>query len=93
MYKLKFHELALKEWGKLDSTVREQFKRKLAERLIEPRIEKDRLRTVENAYKIKLRSAGYRLVYLVKDDELCLLAIAVGKRDKKAVYKKMLERF
>ena len=37
-YKLRFHELALQEWHKPDSVPREQFKKKLAERLEEPRI-------------------------------------------------------
>jgi len=37
-YKLRFHVLALKEWHKLDAVLREQFKKKLAERLAEPRI-------------------------------------------------------
>ena len=35
-YKLRFHELALKEWRKLDPSLREQFKQKLAERLVQP---------------------------------------------------------
>jgi len=33
-----------------------------------------------------LRSTGFRLVYLVHDDSLVLLTIAVGIRDKSAVY-------
>jgi len=32
-YKLAFHPDALAEWRKLDATVSEQFKKKLAERL------------------------------------------------------------
>ena len=38
-------------------------------------------------YKIKLRSIGYRLVYEVQDKCLVVLIVAVGKRDKNAVYK------
>ena len=37
-YKLRFHKLALAEWRKLDSTVREPFKKKLAQRLEYPRV-------------------------------------------------------
>ena len=37
-YKLRFHEQALKEWKKLGTTLQEQFKKKLAERLEQPRI-------------------------------------------------------
>ncbi len=32
-YKLCFHELALAEWSKLDNSIREPLKKKLAERL------------------------------------------------------------
>lgn len=38
-------------------------------------------------YKIKLRSIGYRLVYEVQDGRLVVLVVAVGKRDKNAVYR------
>ena len=37
-YDLKFLPSALKEWKKLDSTIREQFKKKLLERLENPHV-------------------------------------------------------
>ena len=37
-YKLKFIPSAEKEWKKLGHPIREQFKKKLAERLVNPRI-------------------------------------------------------
>ena len=37
-YKLRFHELALTEWKKIDGNIREMFKKKLKERLNNPRI-------------------------------------------------------
>jgi mRNA interferase RelE/StbE len=37
-YELNFHPDALKEWRKLDNPIREQFKKKLAERLENPHI-------------------------------------------------------
>jgi len=37
-YKLSFHPKALKEWKKLDVSINEQFKKKLAERLESPKI-------------------------------------------------------
>ncbi len=46
----------------------------------------DKLSGYESAYKIKLRSAGYRLAYEVVDDELLVYVLAVGKRDKGKVY-------
>ena len=39
-----------------------------------------------DCYKIKLRQAGYRLIYRVDDDVVTVSVIAVGKRDKLAAY-------
>ncbi|MBI4807202.1 MAG: type II toxin-antitoxin system RelE/ParE family toxin [Desulfovibrio sp.] len=91
-YKLRFHELALKEWRKLDATLREQFKKKLAERLDNPHILSSALAGMPNCYKIKLRKVGYRLVYRVDDDILYVTVVAVGKRDKLRVYSQARER-
>ena len=85
-YELEFKQSALKEWRKLDPPIREQLKRKLAERLETPRIEADRLHGFSDCYKIKLRSAGYRLVYQVNDSRVVVIVIAVGKRDRMRVY-------
>jgi len=86
-YSLVFKEEALKEWKKLDSATRETFKKKFQEHIVEPRIESCRLRGMADCYKIKLKGIGYRLVYQVRDNELVVVAIAVGKRDKNFVYK------
>ncbi|CAN8141016.1 Qin prophage; mRNA interferase toxin RelE [uncultured Thiomicrorhabdus sp.] len=86
-YKLTFKEDALKEWKKLDKTVKEVFRKKLKERLQNPHIESAKLSGLQDCYKIKLRSVGYRLVYQVRDNELVLSVIAVGKRDRNQVYK------
>ena len=91
-YKIKFLPTALKEWNKLGSTVREQFKRKLKERISDPEVPGDRLTGQTNYYKIKLRSSGYRLVYEVEKKTVTIYVIGVGKRDKSLVYKKALKR-
>ncbi len=85
-YKLRFHELALKEWRKLDTTLQEQFKKKLLERLENPYVPAPALRGMDHCYKIKLQKAGYRLVYRVDDAIIFVTVIAVGKRDKFKVY-------
>lgn len=85
-YKLRFHEQALKEWKKLGSTLQEQFKKKLAERLEQPRIPSAALSGMANCYKIKLKSVGYRLIYRVEDDIVYVTVIALGKRERGAVY-------
>ncbi|EAQ6132081.1 type II toxin-antitoxin system RelE/ParE family toxin [Salmonella enterica] len=92
IYELKFERRAKKEWDKLGHPVREQFKKKLAERLENPHIPSARLHGRSNRYKIKLRSSGYRLVYDVIDDKLVLLVIVIGKRAGNEVYELADER-
>ncbi|GDX85143.1 hypothetical protein LBMAG43_11850 [Methylococcaceae bacterium] len=53
-YKLRFQELALAEWEKLDTTIRERFKSKLQELLQNPRLPTAALSGMPNCYKIKL---------------------------------------
>jgi len=91
-YKLVFKQQALKEWQKLDATIRTQFKKKLKDRLIQPCVESAKLSGLENCYKIKLRGAGYRLVYQVRDQELVVSVIAIGKRERSQVYDAVKER-
>ena len=91
-YRLVFKAVAKKEWDKLDSTIREQFKKKLVERIESPRVESSRLNGMQDCYKIKLRSAGYRLVYQVRDEELVVSVVAVGKRERNHVYKAAIKR-
>jgi mRNA interferase RelE/StbE len=91
-FELQFHPDALDEWRKLDSTVREQLKKKLAERLVEPRVPAARLSGQRDRYKIKLKSLGYRLVYEVRGAELVVLVVAVGKRERNAVYRRAAAR-
>jgi mRNA interferase RelE/StbE len=86
-YELVFLDEALKEWRRLDNATRDQFKSKLAERLQNPKIPSARLHGANDRYKIKLRNAGYRLVYQVKDRELLVLVVAVGKRERNDVYR------
>ena len=52
-YELDFLEDALKEWKKLDATIRDQFARKLKERLKVPRVPSARLSGMRDCYKIK----------------------------------------
>jgi mRNA interferase RelE/StbE len=86
-YELAFLGDALKEWRKLDNVTRGQFRSKLAERLQNPKIASASLHGFKERYKIKLKSAGYRFVYEVKDRELIALVVAVGKRECNEVYK------
>lgn len=91
-YSLEFKKSALKEWQKLGATVKEQFKKKLRERLESPHVPSASLTGAQNIYKIKLRQAGYRLVYEVRDEVITVTVIAAGKRSKNEVYELALAR-
>ncbi len=91
-FKLFFKTAAQKEWNKLDPSVQTIFKKRLAERLEIPRVESARLNGMKDCYKIKLRQVGYRLVYQVRDTELIVTVIAVGKREKNFIYKRAVKR-
>ncbi len=91
-YSLKFKEEALREWRKLDSGLRGRFKTKLAERLQKPRVPAAKLSGQKDRFKIKLRNAGYRLVYEVRDAELVVVVVAIGRRERNAVYKAAVKR-
>lgn len=91
-YELIFDDEALKEWKKLQPQIREQFKTKLRERLKNPKVPKDKLSGMKDVYKIKLRSAGYRLAYRVNDNKIEIVVIAVGKRENNAIYESLGKR-
>lgn len=85
-YRLQFLPEAKAEWDMLDGSIRQQFAKVLLRRLDNPRVPAAALTAMPDCYKIKLRTAVFRLVYQVIDEKLLLLTIAVGKRDKSAVY-------
>ena len=91
-YELEFDPRALKEWRKLDETVRHQFKKKLAEVLVNPEIPANRLSELQNCYKIKLRKLGDLLVYQVQQMRITVFVIAIGKRERTEVYARAKER-
>jgi mRNA interferase RelE/StbE len=83
---------SLDEWCKPYKSVRDQFKKKLEERLLNPRVPAARLSGQKDRFKIKLRQIGYRLVYEVQDSRLVVLVVAVGKRERNAAYKTAAQR-
>lgn len=93
IYALRFHLEAEKEWHKLDNSIRLQFLNVLEKRLQNPRVPSAKLHDAPDCYKIKLKSIGYRLVYQVIDDQVVVLVLAIGKRERSAVYRKMNQRF
>lgn len=57
-YSLEFDARALKEWQKLGDTVRQQLKKKLAEVLLSPRIEANRLHSLPIATRSSCAAAA-----------------------------------
>jgi mRNA interferase RelE/StbE len=91
-YSLEFKPKALKEWKKLDHSIKLQFHKKLGERLITPRVPHSKLSGYKNVYKIKLRSSGFRLAYEVIDEKIVVMVLSVGKREDNAVYNEIAKR-
>lgn len=91
-YVLEFDDAAKKEWKALGENLRKQFTKKLAERLAMPHVPADKLHGLKDCYKIKLRASGYRLVYRVEEGRVVVLVLAVGKRERSAVYEQAKKR-
>lgn len=53
---------------------------------LHPQALRSKLRGSSNRYKIKLHAAGFRLIDEVRDQQLLVLVLAVGKRDRNAGY-------
>lgn len=85
-YKLVFEKQALKEWQKLDHSIQAQFKKKLVKVLENPEVPANRLREIPNGYKIKLRASGYRLIYQVENQQIKVIVLAIGKRERSQAY-------
>ncbi len=91
-YSLEFKPKALKEWKKLDHSIKLQFHKKLKERLENPHVPHSKLSGFKSVYKIKLRSSGFRLVYEVIEEKVVVMVLTVGKREDGAVYRDLEKR-
>lgn len=87
-FELGFRPRALKDWQKLDKSIRTRFQKKLVERLVSPRVPAAKLRRMPDCYRIKLSSVGFRLVYRVEDELVLVIVVAVGSREDDEVYDK-----
>jgi len=87
IYRLKFVPDALKEWQTFDGSIKEPLRKALKKRLEQPHVPGAELHgDLCGCYKIKLRKQGYRLVYLVEDDVLVVLVLAIDRREDLAAY-------
>lgn len=76
----------MRQWQRLDLTIQKQFKKKLEKVLENPHIASARMRGYRDAYRLKLRKAGYRLGYRVHDEHVIVVVISIERRDKEQVY-------
>lgn len=92
-YRLKFVPDAWREWQALYGSIKQALKPLLAKRLQTPHVPGALLhRELAGCYKIKLLKQCCRLVYMVEDDELVVLVLAVGKREDDAAYRAAAKR-
>jgi mRNA interferase RelE/StbE len=88
-----FRPKAAKAFKKLDPALQKQVARKLSERKTNPKVLTDSVREIPGAYKIKLRASGFRLIYLVRDAQLVILILSIGKREREEAYVDALKEF
>jgi mRNA interferase RelE/StbE len=93
IFEVAFRPRAAKAFSKLDSALKQQIAKKLKERQSNPRVPADMVREIPNGYKIKLRASGVRLIYLVRDRELIILVLAIGKREREDAYTEAIREF
>lgn len=93
VYKVLLTKESRKEWDNIDHSVKRLFKRKLSSLILNPIVENNRLRgKLSNCFKIKLKRAGYRLVYEVRSQTVVLVVWAVDKREDNKVYNSAISR-
>lgn len=92
-YRLAFVPSALAEWQALDGSIKEPLRKLLRKRLDNPHVPGGALHgELTGYYKIKLRKQGVRLVYVVEDDLLIVMVMAVDRREDGVVYRSVLAR-
>lgn len=91
-YKVMLTPESKKEWENTNKSIQSQLRKKLAKVRFNPKVPKNKLSGMSDCYKIKLRRAGYRLVYQVVDDKIQLIIWAVDKREDSKVYDSALKR-
>ena len=97
MYDFKFYEEAEKDLSKLNNSVKKLFAKKLSQIINNPEIGKDlgnkNNLNLSGLKKVYFDNKKYRIVYEIKETEIIIHIIAVGKRDHMKVYKEASSRY
>lgn len=92
-YRVVFRPRAKKVFDRLGTADQRQLAAKLKERSANPRVPADAVREISDGYKIKLRSSGIRLIYQVRDGQVVILLLAIGKRERLEAYREAVREF
>ena len=84
---------AKKAFDRLGAADQRQLAAKLKARCINPRVPGDAVRQIPDAYRFKLSSSGIRLIYQVRDRELMILVLAIGRRERAEAYKDAISEY
>jgi mRNA interferase RelE/StbE len=97
MYDFKFYEEAEKDLSKLNNSVKKLFAKKLTQIIKNPEIGKElgnkNNLNLAGLKKVYFDSKRYRIVYEIREKEIIIYIIAIGKRDNMKVYKEANSRF
>ena len=97
MYDFKFYEEAEKDLSKLNNSVKKLFVKKLSQIIKNPEIGKDlgnkNNLNLSGLKKVYFDNKKYRIVYEIKENEIIIYIIAIGKRDNMKVYKEAANRY
>ena len=97
MYDFKFYEEAEKDLEKLNNSVKKLFVKKLTQIIKNPEIGKDlgnkNNLNLAGLKKVYFDNKRYRIVYEIREKEIIIHIIAIGKRDNMKVYKKANLRY
>ena len=97
MYDFKFYEEAEKDLSKLNNSVKKLFVKKLTQIINNPEIGKDlgnkNNLNLTGLKKVYFDHKRYRIVYEIKENEIIIHIIAIGKRDNMKVYKEASNRY
>ena len=92
-----FYDEAKKDLSKLNKSIQDLFVKKLAQIIRNPEIGKDlghkNNLNLAGLKKVYFDNKRYRIVYEIKEQEIIIHIIAIGKRDNMKVYKEASQRY